>query len=182
MSETFRKFLRTLPDFPADLPTFDPGSAPQDPALLFKQWLDEALDAGEQQPHAFSLATVDAAAADGPKPSSRMLILKNIDDDGWHFATSRTSRKGRELAAAPRAAMNFYWPGLGRQVRLAGTVAELSADASSIDWHERPRADGSDNPNWQLYALQPVEIEFWQAANDGRHVRHRVGRDGTPLE
>lgn len=46
MSETFRKFLRTLPDFPADLPGFDPDNAPQDPALLFKQWLDEALDAG----------------------------------------------------------------------------------------------------------------------------------------
>lgn len=182
MSETFRKFLRTLPDFPTDLPGFDPDNAPQDPALLFKQWLDEALDAGEQQPHAFSLATVGPGTGDGPQPSSRMLILKNIDDDGWHFATSRTSRKGRELAASPRAAMNFYWPGLGRQVRLVGAVAELSAEASTVDWHERPRTDGGDNPDWQLYALQPAEIEFWQAATDGRHVRHRVGPDGTPLE
>jgi pyridoxamine 5'-phosphate oxidase len=182
MSETFRKFLRTLPDFPSDLPGFDPGNGPQDPALLFKQWLDEALDAGEQQPHAFSLATVAAAPGGGQQPSSRMLILKNIDDDGWHFATSRTSRKGRELAAEPRAAMNFYWPGMGRQVRVAGNVAELSAEASAVDWHERPRADGSDNPHWQLYAVQPTEIEFWQASNDGNHVRHRVGPDGTLLD
>jgi pyridoxamine 5'-phosphate oxidase len=182
MSETFRKFLRTLPDFPADLPTFDPGSAPQDPGLLFKQWLDEALDAGERQPHAFSLATVGAASGGSPQPSSRMLILKDIDDDGWHFATSRTSRKGRELAESPRAAMNFYWPGLGRQVRVAGTVAELSAEASATDWHERPHSDGSDNPQWQLYAVQPVEIEFWQASNDRQHVRHRVGPDGAPLD
>ena len=114
MSETFRKFLRTLPDFPSDLPGFDPAIAPQDPALLFKQWLDEALDAGEQQTHAFRLATVGAGAGGGPQPSSRMLILKNIDDDGWHFATSRTSRKGRELSESPRAAMNFYWAVLGR--------------------------------------------------------------------
>ncbi|NUS35121.1 MAG: pyridoxamine 5'-phosphate oxidase [Pseudarthrobacter sp.] len=181
MSETFRKFLRTLPDFPSDLPAFDPDNAPQDPALLFKQWLDEALDAGERQPHAFSLATVGTDAGGGPQPSSRMLILKNIDDDGWHFATSRTSRKGRELAAEPRAAMNFYWPGLGRQVRVAGPVTELSAEASAVDWHERPRADGSDNPQWQLFALQPVEIEFWQASSDGEHVRHRVGPDGRQL-
>ena len=150
MSETFRKFLRTLPDFPSGLPAFDPEKAPQEPALLFKQWLDEALDAGEQQPHAFSLATVGAASGDGPQPSSRMLILKNIDDDGWHFATSRTSRKGRELAELPRAAMNFYWARLGRQVRVAGTVVELSTEASAVDWHERPRADGTDNPHWQL--------------------------------
>ncbi|MFC4396033.1 MULTISPECIES: pyridoxine/pyridoxamine 5'-phosphate oxidase [Micrococcaceae] len=181
MSETFRKFLRTLPDFPSDLPGFDPENAPQDPALLFKQWLDEALDAGERQPHAFSLATVGAASDGGAQPSSRMLILKNIDDDGWHFATSRTSRKGRELAESPRAAMNFYWPGLGRQVRVVGAVTELSAESSSVDWHERPRADGSDNPDWQLYALQPAEIEFWQASNDRRHVRHRVSADGRPL-
>jgi pyridoxamine 5'-phosphate oxidase len=108
-----------------------------------------------------------------------MLILKNIDDDGWHFATSRTSRKGRELAGAPRAAMNFYWPSQGRQVRVAGPVVELSAEASAVDWHERPRADGSDNPNWQLYAVQPTEYEFWQASNDGEHVRHRLGPDGN---
>lgn len=181
MSETFRKFLRTLPDFPSDLPGFDPDNSPQDPALLFKQWLDEALNAGEQQPHAFSLATIGTGSGGGLQPSSRMLILKNIDDDGWHFATSRTSRKGRELDEEPGAAMNFYWASLGRQVRVAGPVVELSAEASARDWHERPRADGSDNPHWQLYALQPTEIEFWQASNDGNHVRHRVGPAGRPL-
>jgi pyridoxamine 5'-phosphate oxidase len=181
MSESFRTFLRTLPDFPADLPRFDPDKAPQDPAGLFTQWLDEALAAGEQQPHAFSLATVGPGSGGGQQPSSRMLILKNIDDDGWHFATSRSSRKGRELGEEPSAAMNFYWPSLGRQVRVAGPVVELSAEASARDWAERPRSDGRGNPSWQLYAIRPAEIEFWQASNDGRHVRHRFGRDGAPL-
>ncbi|MET1086908.1 MAG: pyridoxamine 5'-phosphate oxidase family protein [Arthrobacter sp.] len=179
MSETFRKFLRALPDFPSELPGFDPDNASQDPTELFKQWLDEALNAGEQQPHAFSLATVGHGSG-GQQPSSRMLILKNIDDDGWHFATSRTSRKGSELAAEPSAAMNFYWPSQGRQVRVAGPVVALSAEASARDWAERPRADGSANPDWQLYAIQPVEIEFWQASNDGNHIRHRFGPDGLP--
>jgi pyridoxamine 5'-phosphate oxidase len=175
MSDSFRSQLRALPDFPADLPRFDPDTAPADPAELFRRWLDEALAAGERQPHACSLATVDGAG----QPSSRMLILKNIDDDGWHFATARTSRKGKELAANPRAALNFYWPSLGRQVRVAGFVVELSAEASARDWAERPRADGSENPDWQLYAVLPAEIEFWQANLDGPHIRHRFGPDGV---
>jgi len=176
MSDSFRRQLRALPDFPAVLPGFDPANAPADPGELFQQWLDEALAAGERQPHACSLATVDGSG----QPSSRMLILKNIDDDGWHFATSRTSRKGTELSANPQAALNFYWPSLGRQVRVAGPVIELSAKASARDWAERPRADGSSNPNWQLYAVQPTEYEFWQASNDGGHVRHRLGPDARP--
>jgi pyridoxamine 5'-phosphate oxidase len=109
MSDSFRRQLRALPDFPDTLPGFDPDTAPADPAELFQQWLDEALAAGELQPHACSVATVDGQG----QPSSRMLILKNIDDDGWHFATSRTSRKGSELGGNPRAALNFYWPSSG---------------------------------------------------------------------
>lgn len=171
MSASFRRYLRALPDFPEDLPDFDPAAAPADPAELFRQWLAEALAAGEPQPHACSLATVGAIA----QPSSRMLILKDIDDDGWHIATSRTSRKGKELAVNPRAALNFYWPLQGRQVRVAGGIVELSAAASAADWAARPAADGNKNPDWQLYAVQPHEIEFWQARHDRRHVRHRYG-------
>jgi pyridoxamine 5'-phosphate oxidase len=171
MSESFRQYLRDLPDFPENLPDLDAAAAPTDAAELFRRWLAEALAAGERQPHACSLATVGANA----QPSSRMLILKDIDDDGWHIATSRTSRKGRELAATPKAALNFYWPLLGRQVRVAGTVAELTAEASAADWAARPGADGSNNPDWQLYAIQPLEIEFWQARHDRRHIRHRYG-------
>jgi pyridoxamine 5'-phosphate oxidase len=178
MSESFRVHLRSLPDFPADLPEFDPDSAPSDPVELFKQWLDEALAASVLQPHACSLATADING----QPSARMLILKNIDDDGWHFATSRTSRKGRELAVNPQAALNFYWPEQGRQVRVAGAVVELSADASAADWQARPAADGSHNPDWQLYAVRPAEIEFWQARQDRQHIRHRYGADGLPAK
>jgi pyridoxamine 5'-phosphate oxidase len=173
MSDAFRSQLRALPDFPENLPDFDPAKAPADPVTLFRLWLDEALAAGVLQPHACSLATGDGNG----RPSARMLILKNIDDDGWHFATSRTSRKGRELSVNPSAALNFYWPQQGRQVRLAGPVVELSTEASADDWQARPAADGSDNPDWQLYAVRPREIEFWQARHDRRHIRHRYGPD-----
>ena len=169
MSETFRQMLRALPDFPEVLPDFDPASAPADPAELFRLWLHEALAAGVPQPNACSLATADEQG----RPSSRMLILKDIDADGWQFATSRESRKGQELAANPHAALNFFWQQQGRQVRVAGDVVELSAEASAADWQARPGADGGENPHWQLYAVRPREIEFWQARHDRRHIRHR---------
>ncbi len=174
MSESFRQLLRALPDFPEVLPDFDPAAAPADPAELFRLWLDEALAAGVPQPNACSLATADEHG----RPSSRMLILKDIDADGWHFATSRESRKGHELTANPHAALNFFWQQQGRQVRVAGDVVELSAEASAADWRARPGADGGENANnentdWQLYAIRPREIEFWQARHDRRHIRHR---------
>ncbi|TFC00804.1 pyridoxamine 5'-phosphate oxidase [Cryobacterium adonitolivorans] len=178
MNDTLRARLRALPDFPDDLPVFDPSAAPADPVELFLSWFEAALAAGERQPHAFSLATVGASTGTGAgAPSSRMLILKDLDD-GWQFATARTSRKGRELAANPQAAMNFYWSRLGRQVRLVGPVVELSAEASARDWSERPAADSAPNPAWQLYALRPTEIEFWQASPDRRHIRHRYDLPG----
>ena len=169
MSNSLRRRLRALPDFPDLLPGFDPANAPADPVDLFLQWLDHALAAGVLQPHAFSLGT---AAADG-RVSSRMLILKDIEDGAWHFASTRGSRKGRELAANPLAAMNFYWPALGRQVRVVGAVSLLTAEASALDWDDRPAADGRVNPDWQLYALRPAEVEFWQASPDRHHIRHR---------
>jgi pyridoxamine 5'-phosphate oxidase len=174
MSESFRQLLRALPDFPEVLPDFDPAAAPADPAELFRLWLDEALAAGVPQPNACSLATADEHG----RPSSRMLILKDIDAGGWHFATSRESRKGKELTANPHAALNFFWQQQGRQVRVAGDVVELSAEASAADWRARPGADDgenadNENTDWQLYAIRPREIEFWQARHDRRHIRHR---------
>ena len=186
MSDFLRRRLRALPDFPDRMPNFNPASAPADPVVLFLDWLDHALAAGVSQPHAFSLAT---STGDGTV-SSRMLILKNIEvtdpasADGaadapapqpaaWHFASTRSSRKGRELEANPRAAMNFYWPAVGRQVRVVGAVSLLAAEASAVDWDERPGADGRANPDWQLYALHPTEVEFWQASPDRHHIRHR---------
>ena len=190
MSESLRRRLRALPDFPDLLPGFDPATAAADPVALFLEWLEHALAAGVAQPHAFSLAT---APIDG-LVSSRMLILKNVESGfdpaesaalevspaggfgAWQFASTRGSRKGRELAANPHAAMNFYWADLGRQVRAVGAVSLMSAEVSAQDWEERPGADGRANPDWQLYALHPTEVEFRQASPDRHHIRHRYAR------
>ena len=169
MTDSLRRQLRALPDFPDNLPIFDPDTAPSDPITLFLDWLGAALAADLSSPHAFSLAT---SGADGAV-SSRMLILKDIEAGDFYFASSRASRKGRELAANPRAAMNFYWPAVGRQIRVVGTVVLRSIEESAADWADRPGADASLNPQWQLYALQPTEFEFWQASADRHHIRHR---------
>ena len=63
---------------------------------------------------------------------------------------------------------------------MVGHAVELSAEASAADWDARPAADGSHNPDWQLYAIQPLEIEFWQARHDRRHIRHFYRPAGTP--
>lgn len=169
MTDSLRRQLRALPDFPDDLPLFDPATAPADPITLFRDWLHAALAAKLPAPHAFSLATATAEAA----VSSRMLILKDIDAGAFCFASTRSSRKGRELAANSQAAMNFYWPAVGRQIRVVGTVTLRSVEESAADWEDRPDADGSANPEWQLYALNPTEVEFWQASADRHHIRHR---------
>jgi pyridoxamine 5'-phosphate oxidase len=69
-----------------------------------------------------------------------MVLLKSLDEDGFVFATSYASRKGRELAENPRAALLFYWHSLGRQVRVEGTVERVAEDHSDEIFLARPRA------------------------------------------
>lgn len=126
--------LRALKSLAGPFPVFDPAAAPEDPRDLFTTWLEAAIDAGIREPHAMTLSTVDA---DG-NPDARVLILKNLDEAGWHFATTRTSPKGRQIAANPRAALTFYWQPLGRQVRLNGTVVDLGLAAGAADFLARP--------------------------------------------
>ncbi|MEB3020945.1 pyridoxine/pyridoxamine 5'-phosphate oxidase [[Mycobacterium] crassicus] len=98
-------------------PEFDPAQAPEDPLELFIGWLLHAIDSGVTEPHAMTVSTVS-----GARPSARVLILKDIDEDGWHFAVSAVSRKGAELARNPAVTLTFYWPAVGRQIRIEGTA------------------------------------------------------------
>jgi pyridoxamine 5'-phosphate oxidase len=85
--------------------------------------------------NAMTLATVDRAG----RPSSRAVLLKGVDERGFVFYTNYDSRKGRELAENPHAALTFYWADLGRQVCVAGTVAKLPAAESEAYFKSRPR-------------------------------------------
>ncbi|MCK7626280.1 pyridoxal 5'-phosphate synthase [Streptomyces sp. RS10V-4] len=129
----FRDLLRGLRVWTGELPSFDPAQAPAEPLPLFRQWLREAAEAGVPEPHTMSLATADAAG----DPSVRIVMLHDADERGWHFGTHRGSRKGRDLAARPRAALAFYWAAAGRQVRVRGTVTAAGPEESAADLHRR---------------------------------------------
>jgi pyridoxamine 5'-phosphate oxidase len=105
-----------------------------DPIQQFRRWFAEAIAAGVPEPNAMTLAT---ATRDGI-PSARIVLLKDISDDGFTFFTNYHGRKGRELAANPRAALVFYWISQERQVRIEGVVAKTTAAESDAYFQIRP--------------------------------------------
>ena len=119
-----------------------------DPVRQFAFWFGEAGIAGVREPEAAALAT---ASADGV-PSVRMVLVKDFDERGFVFFSSYTSRKGREIAANPRAALLFHWDPLGRQVRIEGAVEHTSAEESAAYIRSRPRSS-------QLSALASPQSE-----------------------
>jgi pyridoxamine 5'-phosphate oxidase len=106
-----------------------------DPVAQFQVWFAAAADAGVRMPEAAAVAT---AANDGT-PSVRMVLVKQADENGFVFYTNYESRKARELAVNPAAALLFYWDPLGRQVRIDGGVQRVSAQESEAYIRSRPR-------------------------------------------
>lgn len=125
--------LRVWDPAVTELPPFDPAAAPAEPLPLFTTWFAQAVAAGQTEPHTMSLATSDEAGL----PDVRIVMLHGADADGWSFATHSTSRKGGQLAARPYAALAFYWPVLGRQVRVRGPVTAAPTAESQGDLHAR---------------------------------------------
>ncbi len=105
-----------------------------DPFAQFGIWMDEALESQANEPTAMTLSTV---AGDG-RPSSRVVLLKGYDSNGFVFFTNYNSRKGRELAQNPYAAINFFWPELERQVNISGRTKKVSAEESDEYFKSRP--------------------------------------------
>jgi pyridoxamine 5'-phosphate oxidase len=110
-------------------------TAANEPLRLFAAWFDEAKRSEPVNPEAMTLATVDP---DG-LPNARMVLLKGFDERGFVFYTNSESIKGHELAAAPKAALTFYWKSLQRQVRLRGTVEAVSAEETDAYFASRSR-------------------------------------------
>jgi pyridoxamine 5'-phosphate oxidase len=109
-----------------------PDAVPQ-----FRVWLEEALAAQLEEPTAMTVSTVSATG----QPSSRVVLLKGLPGDaGFLFYTNYDSRKGQELAAQPLAALNFFWPGLERQVRVEGRVEKAPEKMSTEYFQSRPRS------------------------------------------
>lgn len=121
-----------------------------DPITQFDRWFAEARSAGIAQPNAMTLATVSRNG----QPSARMVLLKEATADGFVFVTNYRSRKGRDLAANPRAALVFYWRELSRQVRITGTVSKTSRAESEAYFRTRPR--GAQLSAWASWQSSPV--------------------------
>ena len=107
----------------------------RDPIRQFQAWLNDAIEAKLPLPEAMTLAT---ATPDG-KPSARMVLLKQVDHEGFVFFTNYRSAKAGQLDANPYAALVFYWSQLDRQVRVEGSVARTSAEESRDYFQTRPR-------------------------------------------
>jgi pyridoxamine 5'-phosphate oxidase len=119
----------------APLEELDENLIERDPIRLFQIWFSDAKAAKLPMPDAMSLAT---ATPDG-RPSARMVLLKQVDDEGFVFFTNYRSAKAAQLDANPYAALVFYWAQLDRQVRVEGTVARTSAEESTAYFQTRPR-------------------------------------------
>jgi len=109
-------------------------NAGSDPFALFDTWLRLAGESTIHEPNAMTLAT---ATPDG-RPAARMVLLKGFDRSGFTFFTNYESRKGRDLATNPFAALLFWWEPLERQVRIEGAIEKLPAAASDEYYHSRP--------------------------------------------
>jgi pyridoxamine 5'-phosphate oxidase len=107
----------------------------RDPINQFKRWFDDAVASGMKLPEAMTLAT---ATPEG-RPSARVVLLKDVDNDGFVFYTNYRSAKARDLEANPQAALVFYWSQFDRQVRVEGTVERVSTEESRAYFKTRPR-------------------------------------------
>jgi pyridoxamine 5'-phosphate oxidase len=126
-----------------------------DPFAQLKRWLDEARAAGIELAEAMTLAT----ATPNGVPSARMVLLKDADEGGLTFYSGYDSRKGRELADNPLAALVLYWHALGRQVRVEGTVTRLAPEESDAYFNSRPlgsRLSAAVSPQSEVVASREV--------------------------
>ncbi len=185
-----------------ELPEFD--DPPGDPLPLLECWLRLADERGVREPRALALATADAEG----RPSSRILLLKQVTP-ALVFAGSYESRKGRDLAANPRAAGTLYWRETLQQVTVEGPVRKLGEEESNQIFSERPAdaqattvasrqgepladpaalrraADFAEHPlprpaRWGGWCLDPDLVEFWHGSPDRLHRRLLyVKRDGA---
>lgn len=155
-----------------------------DPIAQFSSWLAEAAERGVYEPNAMVLGTVDA---DGT-PSSRTVLLRAVDADGFVFYTDRSSRKGRALTAHPVATLLFPWYTLHRQVNVTGEVFTVDDPESDAYWASRPHgsrvagtASHQSQPIGSRAELEARVAEVQTAFPEGRDVPRPVRWGGYRL-
>jgi pyridoxamine 5'-phosphate oxidase len=115
--------------------SLDIASIDHDPVSQFKKWLNEALKAKVLEPNAMNLATLSESG----RPTSRIVLLKGIENNQFLFYTNYQSQKGKELDKHPECALNFFWPELERQIRIEGIAQRVGTQVSDEYFQSRPR-------------------------------------------
>ena len=143
-----------------------------DPMQQFQRWLDQALAAGLREPNAMVLATVNETG----QPSTRVVLLKGLDQRGFIFFTNYGSRKGGELAGNPKASLTFPWIDLERQVCITGCVSKISREESDEYFKLRPR--GSRLSTWASKQSEVIpgraELEARMQALEAKHPGEEI--------
>lgn len=120
------------------------------PIDQFERWLNEAMKSEVLEPTAMVLSTVSAEG----QPSSRVVLLKDLDSNGFVFYTNYSSKKGVELSQNARASLLFFWPELQRQIRIEGEVKRVNPEQSTTYFQSRPK--GSQLGAWASPQSQVV--------------------------
>jgi pyridoxamine 5'-phosphate oxidase len=107
----------------------------QNPFKQFELWMHQAVEAEILEPHAMTVSTVSSEG----KPSSRIVLLRGFDENGFVFYTNYNSHKGNDMAQNKYACLNFFWPELERQIRIEGSIAKIDQQISTNYFHSRPR-------------------------------------------
>jgi pyridoxamine 5'-phosphate oxidase len=153
----------------------DESSSADDPLRQFQRWLEQAIKAELPEPNAMTLATV---GADG-RPSTRVVLIKGVDERGLVWYTNYESRKGRELAQNPYAALQFHWVDLERVVRIEGRVEFASAEESDRYYASRPL--DSRIGAWASPQSQPIASRAVLVANAAKAAaRHGLNPSRPP--
>jgi len=147
-----------------------------DPIEQFHLWFDAALAAELPEPNAMILATASASG----DPMSRTILLKAADARGFSFFTNYESRKGRQLAENPRAALQFLWKELERQVSITGRVEKTSREESEEYFHSRPY--GSQIGAWVSQQSSVIPGRDWLEARERELLKkYPEGKSVVPL-
>ena len=142
-----------------------------DPIAQFKKWFHEAMEAQMPEPYAMTLSTVNKEN----RPSSRVVLLRDVNDDGFSFFTNYLSRKGHDIAANPFASLNFFWHELERQVRIEGKIVTLDAVDSDAYFASRPR--GSQIGAWSSPQSQIIDSRQVLEQNVDQYTAQFDGKD-----
>ena len=152
----------------------DPADCEPDPIVEFRRWFQRAVDAQLPSVNAMTLATVDERG----RPAARIVLLKEVDDRGFVFFTNYDSRKGRDLAAHPFAALVLFWEPLHRQVRVEGAISRVAEAESDAYFTTRPRgsqigaiASPQSRPIESRGALEQLVAEAERTAGGADPVR-----------